>query len=416
MKLTALEDLRHTMEQCNHCGQCKWILGPKTRGFDFAEVCPIHMRFGFDAYSGQGLLNIAQEIVEGTLAITDDLVEAVYSCTTCGACDTNCKSVRDMEVLETILALRRHIVESAAGPLAAHRPVADSIAATHNIHGLPHEQRFAWLDSSCKVTQGATTAYYVGDLTAYKFPELARNTCRILTAVGVPFTVLGPDEWNDGDFLWRTGQAKAAQATAEHNIAAMKVHGIKTVICSDAQALSVMRDFYPRIAQLEFQTLHITEVVKQALDAGHMSFARRVERKVSYHDSCHLGRLSETYITWEGEIRAFNRHIPEKKWRRGSDGIYDPPRAILAVVPGLEMVEMVRHAEASFCCGAAGGVLEADPKFARWTAAERLREATAAGVEAVICCAPLCQSNLLAAAGVGSPAIVDISEIILEAL
>ena len=89
MKLTALEDFRHTMEQCNHCGQCKWILGPKTRGADFAEICPIHMRFGFDAYSGQGLLNMAQEIIEGTLSIDNDLVEAVYSCTTCGACDTN---------------------------------------------------------------------------------------------------------------------------------------------------------------------------------------------------------------------------------------------------------------------------------------------------------------------------------------
>ena len=55
------------MESCNHCGQCKWVLGPKMRGYDYAEICPIHQRFGFDAYSGQGLLNIAEELLDGKL-------------------------------------------------------------------------------------------------------------------------------------------------------------------------------------------------------------------------------------------------------------------------------------------------------------------------------------------------------------
>lgn len=416
MKLPPLEDFRHTMEQCNHCGQCKWILGPKTRGIDFAEICPIHMRFNFDAYSGQGLLNMAQEIIEGTLAIDDDLVEAVYACTTCGACDANCKSVRDMEVLETILALRRRIVESGAGPLAAHRAVAEKIATSHNVYGLPHEQRFAWLSDAFALTADAKTAYYVGDRTAYEFPDLARNTCRILAAAGVRFTVLGADEWSDGDFLWRTGQAKAAEVTARHNIEAIKARGIETVICSDAQSLSVMRDFYPRLADLGFRARHTTEVVKQALDEGRLSFSHRVERKVAYHDPCHLGRLSEPYVPWDGEIQAFNRHVPAKTWRRGSDGIYDAPRAILHAIAGLEVVEMVRNAEASLCCGAAGGVLEANPEFARWTAAERLREAAATGAEALVSCAPLCQCSLSAAAGSGSPPYVDISQLIVDAL
>jgi len=416
MKQPPLEDFRHTMEQCNHCGQCKWILGPKTRGIDFAEVCPIHMRFNFDAYSGQGLLNMAQEVIEGTLAMTPDMVEAVYTCTTCGACDTNCKSVRDMEVLETILALRRRIVEAGAGPLAAHRDVAGKIAASHNIYGLPHGQRFAWLNDEAVLTEGADTAYYVGDHTAYKNPGIARNTCRILTAAGVKFTVLGTDEWNDGDFLWRTGQAAAAEATARHNIAAFKALGIKTVICSDAESLSVMRDFYPRIADLDFQTLHITEVVEQALDEGRLTFTRKVERKITFHDPCYLGRLSEPYVAWEGEIQAFNRHVPDKTWRRGSDGVYDAPRAILQAIAGLEMVEMVRNAEASFCCGAGGGVAEADPGFAQWTARERLREAAATGAEAIVSCAPLCQCNLASATSAGSPSCLDITQIIVDAL
>ena len=140
-----LEDFRRTMESCNHCGQCKWLLGPKTRGYDYAEICPIHQRFGFDAYSGQGLLNIAEELLNGELAYESGLVELIYSCTTCGACDINCKSVRDMEVLETILALRARVVADGWGPMPAHQQQARSVAEQHNIYGKEHGRRFDWL-------------------------------------------------------------------------------------------------------------------------------------------------------------------------------------------------------------------------------------------------------------------------------
>ena len=101
-----LKDFEYTMDSCNHCGQCKWILAPKMKGWDFAEICPIHQRYGFDAYSGQGLLSIAKEILTGKLQYGDGLEELLYTCTCCGACDVNCKDVRDKEVLDTILALR----------------------------------------------------------------------------------------------------------------------------------------------------------------------------------------------------------------------------------------------------------------------------------------------------------------------
>lgn len=416
MKVAELEQLRHTMEQCNHCGQCKWILAPKSQGVDFAEVCPIHMRFGFDAYSGQGLLNIAQEVIEGTLPLTPQLVETVYTCTTCGACDTNCKSVRDMEVLETILALRRRIVESGAGPLASHREIAERIASTHNIYGLAHEQRFAWLTDAARSSARAELIYYVGDRTAYRKPELAVNTMRILDELGASFAMLGLDEWNDGNFLWRTGQAAAAAITARHNVEALRARGAKTVVCSDAESLSVMRDFYPRVADLDFTVVHITELVAQALRAGRLKFTRPARRKVTFHDPCYLGRLAEPYVHWEGEIHAFNRHVPTKIWRRGSDGVYDAPRTVLLAVPGLELVEMTRHAEASLCCGAGGGVAEAFPDFAQWTARERLREAAATGAESVVSAAPLCHCNLEKAGDAVSMRIVDITQIIVDAL
>ncbi len=416
MKIPSLEYFRHTMEQCNHCGQCKWIPAPKSRGVEFAEICPIHMRFGFDAYSGQGLLNMAQEVLEGTLELTPELVEAVYTCTTCGACDTNCKSIRDMEVLETILALRRRIAAAGPGLPPAHREIAEHIAATHNMYGLPHEQRFAWLTDTTPLVAGAETVYFVGDRTAYRNPDVARNTVRILAAAGVPFTVLYADEWNDGNLLWRTGQVAAAAEVALHNINALQACGAKTVVCSDAESLSVMRDFYPRVAEPGFVTRHITEVVADALQAGRLRFTRRVDRQVTYHDPCYLGRLSESYIHWDGEIQAFNRHVPAKSWRRGGKGVYDAPRAVLRAIPGLQLTEMVRHAEASLCCGGGGGVAESSPEFAQWVARERLGEAAASGAGTVVSAAPLCSCTLREAGGSASMAVADITQIIVDAL
>ena len=112
--MSDLNKLRYTIESCNHCGQCKWLLPGRMSGWDFAQICPIHIKFGFDAYSGQGLINIAKEVMNGTLQYGDGLEDLLYTCTACGACDVNCKNVRDMELLDTILELRAHCVENSA--------------------------------------------------------------------------------------------------------------------------------------------------------------------------------------------------------------------------------------------------------------------------------------------------------------
>ena len=85
-----LKKHEYSMDSCNHCGQCKWILPPKMYGWDFAEVCPIHHYHGFDAYSGQGLLNISKEVITGRLKIGEGLEKVLYSCTACGACVKAC--------------------------------------------------------------------------------------------------------------------------------------------------------------------------------------------------------------------------------------------------------------------------------------------------------------------------------------
>jgi Fe-S oxidoreductase len=112
---------------------------------------------------------------------------------------------------------------------------------------------------------------------------------------------------------------------------------------------------------------------------GRIKFTKEVPMRVTYHDPCHLGRLGEPYAPWDGVEKKFTldiiTQIPPRPARHGIWGIYEPPRNILRSIPGIELVEMERIREYTWCCGAGGGVKDAYPEFALWTAKERLNEA-----------------------------------------
>ena len=387
------------MESCNHCGQCRFILAPKMKGWGYAEVCPIYQRYRYDAYSGQGLINIAEELLEGTLEYEEDLIAHIYACTTCGACDINCKSVRDMEVLDTILALRAKCVEDGRGPMPGHKEYARLVENSHNIYGGAHDQRFQWLPEDLSLSNDARTAYFVGCTTSYRYPGVARATVKILQAGGVDFKIMGGDEYCCGAPLWRTGQREIARRLTEHNLTAIKQLGIRTVITGCAECYGTFRGFYPRIAELDFEVLHITEVIEKLFQAGKLEPSKRLNMKVTYHDPCLLGRLSELYVPWSGEIRSYGYHEPAKHWRRGTYGVYNAPRQVLRAIPGIELVEMTRKEENAFCCGGGGGVPAAFPDFALWTARERIAEAKSTGAEVLVSSCPLCQSSFEKAVG-----------------
>jgi Fe-S oxidoreductase len=391
--MESLKDYLYTMVSCNQCGQCKWILGPKMRNWRYAEVCPIHARFGFDAYSGQGLINIAQELLEGQLKYEDGLIRLIYTCLTCGACDVNCKSIRDMEVLDTILALRAKCVADGQAPLPEQKEYAGYIEKDHNIYGRAHSQRFDWLPEGSKPTAGSEVAYFAGCASSYSHPAIALDTVKILTAAGVDFTILGAEEYCCGAPLWRTGQTELFKKVIEQNLEIFRKRGIKTLITSCAECFGTFRGGYPRFAEMDVKVLHITEVIWKLMTEGKLRPNRKLNMKVTYHDPCLLGRLSEKYVPWHGEIKAFGLHDPPKQWRRGTYGVYQAPREILKSIPGIELVEMTRNEENSFCCGAGGGVAAVFPEFAQWVAGERLDEVRSTGAEALVSCCPFCQDN-----------------------
>jgi len=149
---------------------------------------------------------------------------------------------------------------------------------------------------------------------------------------------------------------------------------------------------------------------------GQLEFKKSVPLKVTYHDPCNLGRLSEPWQEW---VPNYVRVIPiGKVWRRGDRGIYNPPRDILKGIPGIELVEMERSRSNAWCEGSCGGVALAFPDFALWTAGERIEEAQACGAEAIATCSPDAKELLAKAAKEknNKMAVYDIVELMLQAI
>ena len=392
------------MDSCNHCGQCKWILPHKMHGADFAEICPVYHRYGFDACSGQGLINIAKEVLNGTVtygtegckeqdpgqSALDGTEQLLYNCTACGACDVNCKSVRDMDVLDTIYALRADCAEKGALPKSVKETGA-RISDTHNIYGQPHEERCSWLPSDCGETPDADTVLFLGCSASYRHKEIALAAIQILQKGGVPFRLLRNEEWCCGAYLWRTGQNKAAEFLVHRNIELLRLQNVKTLITACGECFGSFRSGYPRFEELPCEVRHISEVAAGLISQGRLTLHPvSLLGPVTWHDPCMLGRQSEEYVPWKGEMKPYGLLDPPKVWRRGEHGVYDAPRTVLQAIPELEFCEMPRNCEESYCCGA----MAIDGEFRAWVSAERRREAVQSGAAALVTSCPFCMDAL----------------------
>ncbi|MBC8273757.1 MAG: (Fe-S)-binding protein [Chloroflexi bacterium] len=203
----------------------------------------------------------------------------------------------------------------------------------------------------------------------------------------------------------------------------LKTAGVKTLVTPCSDGYSTFKSLYPMIGiETGVEVLHITEYLDRLIKDGKIKPTKRVPLHVTYHDPCHLGRLGEPYVPWNGEWKKGASQIiytePQKPIRHGVDGVYEPPRDILRSIPGLELSEMERSRHYSWCCGAGGGVKEAYPDFAMWTATERIEEAKATGAEALVTACPWCERNFRDALQESGDRfrVYDVVELLQEAL
>jgi len=422
LDVTQIDNFVHDMTRCVKCRGCTWVDHIYMSGLKFGTRCPSAAKFLFDSHGAYGKMRIGVALLEGRLEYSEKLLEVLYACTLCGACDVGCKRNLDLEIELVLEALRIKAVKDGQGPMPAHKDAAKNIAADHNPYGAPHENRNKWLPKGVKASPKADVLYFVGCSAAYKHREIAWATAKVLQASGTEFLLM-PDEWCCGNMLFSVGKIDEARELAQRNLEAVKETGATTLVTSCAEGYRMWKVDYPKMLNcstddLGIKVVHFVEYVDELIKAGSLELKKPVNLRVTYHDACSLSRLSEPWTPWEGERGQWGAVDPPLARRRGTHGVYQQPRDILNAIPGLELVEMPRNKENALCCGAGRGAMEAFPDFASWTAGQRLEEVREVGAEALVSACPACKTVFSKAVKENGDTlkVLDISEIVLASV
>lgn len=415
----ALSEYKRDMQGCSRCSSCKWVPFNQVKSWRFSKNCPSISRYNFHAYSGSGKMIMGLSMLDERSKLNETISNIIYQCQLCGACDTACKVYRDdIDLTEVLLELRAKCVE--AGELIIeHMAVIDALKTEGNTLGEPKGKRGDWADglkvknisnNTCEVL------FHAGCRSSYD-PDL-RDTMRghveLLLSSGIDVGIAGAEESCCGGRAYELGYRGEARNYAEDMLSRVKSSGISTLVTSCADCYAHFQYLYPRMGmKLPVDVMHISQYLEKLIAEGRLNLRHEIPLLVTYHDPCHLGRMGEPFLSdWSGDklLR------PMRMKRAGRMGIYDSPRKVLSSIPGLELVEMERIREYSWCCGAGGGVLEAFPDLAEWTAQERISEALATGAEALVTTCPWCERifrDTLAKTNVPLP-VYDLTDLVLK--
>jgi heterodisulfide reductase subunit D len=238
--------------------------------------------------------------------------------------------------------------------------------------------------------------FWVGCAGSYdeRYKNVTKAFVKILNKIGVDFAVLGPEETCTGDPARRAGNDFLFQMQAMANIQVLNGYGIKTIVTACPHCFNTLKNEYPELGG-NYQVVHHSTYLQQLIDEGKViqkgAQIAFKGRKITFHDSCYLGR---------------------------ANNIYEAPRKVLEALDA-ELVEMKRCKTKGLCCGAGGGQMFKDAeKGNKEVNIERTEEALETQADTIAVACPFCMTMM--SDGVknkekeGSVQVQDLAELIAE--
>ena len=354
----------------------------------------------------------------GPDAVIDE--DVLWSCTTCGACVEQCPV--DIEHVDHIVDMRRYqtLIESAFP--AELGGLFKNLEGKGNPWGMGARARLDWakdlpfpvrvLGEDIEKASDVDWLFWVGCAGAYedRAKKTTRAVAELLDTAGVSFAVLGNGETCTGDSARRAGNEVLFQTLAAQNIETMGEFGVTKVVVTCAHCFNTIKNEYAQLGA-KFEVVHHTQLLNRLVrdkklvpvarpaDVPGMSSSKNAAstaETVTYHDPCYLGR---------------------------HNNVYAPPRELIGALPGVELKEMERSKEKSFCCGAGGARMWMEEKLGTRINMNRTEEALATGAERIAIGCPFCRvmisDGLTAkqAEGVGAEVeVVDVAQMLLAAV
>jgi Fe-S oxidoreductase len=422
----ALKDFYAEARRCSQCSYCKWVPFDQVKSVRYSRGCPSIAYANFQAYSARGKYSTALAWMDGRIEYNDKMLEVANLCQLCGSCDTACKICRyNLEPLDMIKEFRAELV-SKGHTVTEHKKIITGLAKSNNMLLKPKAGRGAWADGlevkDLSAKKGSVL-FHAGCRFSYGDgqQDVARTAVTLLSKGGVDIGIMGAEENCCGGRAYNMGYRDEFNKQMEKNVAAWKKAGVKTIVTSCADCYHTFKRLYAANGA-KFEVLHTVEYLEKLINEGKLKLTKKLPLKITYHDPCNLGRQGEPYIPWKGKEKKLQGQIVAYEPRRprylGANGIYDAPRNVLKAIPGIQLREMERIREYSWCCGSGPGVKEAYPDFAKWTATDRLEEAKETGAEAIVSACGWCENNFrdTIAANGDKLQVFDVAELVKKAL
>jgi Fe-S oxidoreductase len=332
-----------TVQLCHQCGLCD-------------TVCPWNYVTNF----------MVRKLVRQAQLGVSEMGPEIWQCTTCGNCIDRCP--RGVEIIDVILALRR--ISS------THNPAPRNIGATRgslmaegNPWGGNRNERsdFAKALDVKTFSENTDILYFPCCTQIYdlRTRKTAIATVDILKKAGVDFGILGSRQVCCGESIRKTGDEELFKRLARDNIRLFIEKGVKRVLVSSPHCYHAFKNEYPEF-KINLDVIHISEFIADLIYSGELRFNGNFNARVTYHDPCYLGR---------------------------HNNLYDQPRKILNMIPGLERVELDDPMIGSFCCGGGGARIWLETRKVERLADLRLKQAMETGAEVLATSCPYCIMN-----------------------